>query len=65
MKKQFRKSSLSSLKVESFVTSINSKKSQTVKGGSDYSIIDIPDEPTGLGASCEWTMCATHECPAV
>ena len=67
MKKQ--KVSLKNLKVKSFTTSVQ----QHIQGGfspisvgtlilEECEFPDPPDEPTGYGDSCEWTMCPIADC---
>ena len=63
-----KKVSLKELKIKSFITSVNQEKSQTVQGGRsgvDTDPVNCPadsefnvcDEPTAIGASCEFTSC--------
>ncbi len=66
--KKVNRLNLTKLKVKSFVTSINPNGRKTVKGGSGpvptdpvLCPSDFCEEPTGLGASCEWTMCPSHD----
>ena len=53
MKNQLK---LNDLRVRSFATS--TAKQNLLRGGSEIIIDDMPDEPTGLGSSCEWTGCS-------
>ncbi len=60
------KLSLESLRVKSFVTSLNQKEEELVKGGTSQP----PTGPTNCDTICDWTeqvactiACETDECP--
>ncbi len=65
------KLSIEELKVTSFVTSIKSESKNSIIGGGSETVVRTLEsdcgcqEPTGLGASCEWTQCETHKCPVI
>ena len=68
--KNFKKANLKELKVKSFVTTFNVDESEAVQGGfrsppvytdpikcPPDSEFNVCDEPTAIGASCEFTSC--------